>query len=193
MAAGDINEVTATSFWRSYTAGVLALCFFAVIFGQYFLALKFTPNIGQAVLDRLLAVGVVALFLERAIEVYVNGSRRLGEITIQEKIDETLADSPENKALLRELERRLTHYKIHTQRVAFLVSLLFGILIACTGLRVLDGLVVLSDEVKRDPVWQAQVWFGVDILLTGGIIGGGAAGINSLINTLSANLTIKPK
>jgi hypothetical protein len=175
----------ATGFWRYYSFGVLGLAVFAVIFGQFFLALEFTENIGRAVLDRLLAISVVALFLERAIEVYVTSSRRLGELGILERIEEAREDAPDDRRLLRSLRRRLALYKLETQRIAFVVSLLFGVLIACTGLRVLDGLIVLSDEFRRDPVWQGRVWFAVDILLTGGVIGGGAAGIHELINTLS--------
>lgn len=176
---------TARSFWRSYSLGVIGLVIFAAIFGQFFLALEFTPNIGRAVLDRLLAIAVVALFLERAIEVYVTSSRRLGEEQIREEIEFLKEDAPDDKARARDLRRRLCFYKLETQRIAFVVSLFFGVLIACTGLRVLDGLIVLSDEFKRDPVWQGRVWFAVDILLTGGVIGGGAAGIHQLINTLS--------
>ena len=194
--ATPVSHVTgldsASRFWRSYSFGILGLAVFAAIFGQFFLALEFTPEIGSAVLDRLLAISVVALFLERAIEVYVSSSRRLGQIAIEEQIEDAEEDAPDDKRTLRALARRLTAYKMETQRIAFLASLLFGVLIACTGLRVLDGLIVLSDEFKRNPVWQGRVWFAVDILLTGGVIGGGAAGIHELINTLSSR-GLKPK
>lgn len=104
---------------------------------------------------------------------------------IIEQIDETREDAPDDKTLLRKLNRHLTRYKLTTQRIAFLVSLLFGVLIACTGLRVLDGLVFIDAYWRENPVWQTRVWWGVDILLTGGIIGGGAAGIHNLITTVS--------
>jgi hypothetical protein len=178
-------------FWRSYIAGILGLSLFAVVFGQFFLALQFDPDIGRVILDRLLSIAVVALFVERAIEVYIIGSRRLGEAIIIEQIEETKEDTPDDKKLLRQLKRQLTRYKLSTQRIAFLVSLLFGVLIACTGLRVLDGLVLIDAGLRDNPVWQTRVWWGVDILLTGGIIGGGAAGIHDLINTLTAQIPTK--
>ncbi|HEU0223644.1 MAG TPA: hypothetical protein VFR34_15725 [Paracoccaceae bacterium] len=183
----------ARGFWRSYVGGLVLLGLFAVTFGQFFKALEFTDDIGGAVLDRLLAVGVVSLFLERAIEVYIGASRRLGELAISEQIAEAKAERPDDGALQRQLTRQLSVYRLHTQQVAFLLSLFFGVLIASTGLRVLEGLITISDELRANPVWQTQVWWGLDIVLTGGMIGGGAAGIHELMKTFTAQFPQKAR
>lgn len=175
-------------FWRNYTLIALAICAFAIIFGQTFSSLEFANNIGRVVLERLLAVAIVSLFLERAIEVYINASRRFGELEITEQLDEAREDHPDDITKSRALSRKLARYKLGTQRMAFLFSLFFGVMIACTGLRVLDGLIVLGQETVANPYWQTRVWYGVDILLTGGMIGGGAAGIHRLIDMLAVHV-----
>lgn len=179
-------------FWRYYMAGLLGLSLFAAIFGQFFLALEFTEGIWEAVIDRLLAIAVVALFVERAIEVYVNSWRRIGEVELVDMVREVEEDRPDDRAGQRAMRRQLRLYKLQTQRIAFLVALGFGVMIACTGLRVLDGLIVLGEEYRRNPVWQGRVWFAVDILLTGGVIGGGAAGVHDLIKTVSGQMRPPP-
>jgi hypothetical protein len=190
--AVDEDEAVAgvSRFWRYYLAGLLGLGLFAALFGQFFLALTFTADIWQAVVDRLLAISVVALFLERAIEVYVASWRNLGEAEIVCLRREAEEDAPEDRVRLRRIDRRLVRYKLGTQRITFVVGLLFGVLVASTGLRVLDGLILIDDYWKANPVWQTRVWWGVDILLTGGVIGGGAAGIHELVKTMTGRLAI---
>lgn len=172
-------------FWRLYVLGLAVVCLFAVVFGQFFQPLAFTDNVTGAVINRMLAVALVALVVDRATEVYVASWRRLGDERINEMLEEAREALPDSVDAVRRLKRERAHYRMQTRRIRFLAALLFGVLVACVGLRVLDGIIVIDAEWIRNPAWQTRVWFAVDILLTGGVIGGGAAGIHDIIKTLS--------
>jgi hypothetical protein len=194
MATPPSRASKAQSFWRFYTVGMLIMCLLAAVFGQVFKELQLVDNLGQVLVDRMMALFVVALFLERAVEIYVKGSRRLGEHLLLEQIEEKREEDPNDKTGLRRLNNELARYKLETQRVAYLVSLLFGLLIAATGFRVLEGMMLFDAQGEpfcelflcaHCPAWETCAWRAVDIVLTGGIIGGGAAGIHELFSRLT--------
>jgi len=182
------GQLGSGAIWRHYMFWLGCLAVFAAVFGQFFLALEFTDDIWKAAIDRLLAIAVVALFLERAIEVYIVGWRRLGEQALRNRLAAYAEDYPDDRRGQRDLEWDLTHYRLETQRLTFIIALVFGVLIAVTGLRVLDGLVTISPGLRANPTWHTNTWYTVDILLSGGVIGGGAAGIQQLIATLTGTL-----
>jgi len=172
-------------FWRLYVLGLAGVCLFAALFGQFFSPLALAENVTAAVLNRMLAIALVALVVDRATEVYVASWRRLGDERINELLEEAREALPDSAAAMRRLKRERAHYRMQTRRIRFLVALLLGVLVACVGLRVLDGVITIDRYWIENPAWQTRVWFAVDILLTGGVIGGGAAGIHDIIKTLS--------
>ncbi len=59
-----------------------------------------------------------------------------------------------------------------------------GLALAVLGVRVLEHLVE-SDVLRMAVPWQAKGFRSFDVLLTGGLIGGGADGIHKLVSVFT--------
>ena len=137
----------------------------------------FNPVTTASIVGLLLPLIVVATFIERAVEVYVNTSRE-----------------PRKKDLEREAEdgedgakEKLEKYKSATRREAFLASLTLGTVIAIIGVRVLYPLTNFDHELEGS---QGQ-WFGlIDIVLTGALLSGGAEPIHKLMSIVTGYLDL---
>jgi hypothetical protein len=112
---------------------------------------------------------LVALFIERALEVFITSWR-----------------APESKSLelaaAADSTKELQHsgYKSRTQRIAFIAGTTIGVLVSALGIRAL-GLFV--DPVIFDtlPSVQQTLFTIADVLLTGAILGGGADALHKLV------------
>ena len=77
----------------------------------------------------------------------------------------------------------LSRYKEVTARIAFLIGLSAGILISIVGVRVLDPLIDFDTTMAT--ALQVSVFKFADIVVTGGLIGGGADGIHKLVSVIT--------
>ncbi|MGF1550968.1 MAG: hypothetical protein ACFBWO_00510 [Paracoccaceae bacterium] len=168
---------------RTYVLVLAVLFALAALATGAFSALPFTDDLTRAVTDRFLAIGLVALFLERAIDVYVVGWRRLGEQEAVDRLGEAEARGSDTMEV-RQLRFALSRYRAETQRAAFIVALVVGVVVAATGMRVLDGLIDLDPVAPGEAPLVTRAWWTLDILLSGGVIGGGAAGIHQILGRL---------
>lgn len=182
--------------------------------------LNFVPVTYDAVVDLLTPVFLVALFVERALEVFVSTGRKLGRAekdraldrakekiaqlnarlkmfrdqldapgtanltpaertAVQDRIQNINGILPEDQRKLRNAQAHLDDYKDETARIAFVIGTLFGLVIALAGLRVVTPLV--DFELANWGWFQLFLFHSLDVLLTAGLLAGGASGIHQII------------
>lgn len=112
---------------------------------------------------------LVALLIERAIEVVITGVR-----------------SGRRRAFEGQGDNAGLHlYKIQTQRIAFLMSSALGLLIAAAGVRILSSLVA-DGAVYAVESNQHKFFLSLDVVMTGLVLGGGAEGFHRIVGVFNA-------
>jgi hypothetical protein len=144
---------------------------------------------------------LVALFIERALEVFITAWRGPAAKEILRGIERLKALAQEAKddpnvspAVVRshnedvEAERRkMDQQKSRTQRLAFLSSLALGVLVSAVGIRALEPLLDPSGFQGLSS-FQTDIFGLVDVILTGALLGGGSDGIHKLVNVFTSYL-----
>ena len=183
----------------------------------------------EAFVDLLTPIFIIALFVERALEVFVATGRKIEQTEKEKAVQQSEAkiaqlnarmaafqsqlDAPgaarlspseisaiqarrENIAnLMPDAQRRERHARVafekhrsETRRITFVVGAAFGLVIALGGIR---GVAPLID-LQAVSVWsglQEVVFHSVDVILTAGLLAGGASGIHQIISTFGAYTT----
>lgn len=116
---------------------------------------------------------IVALFVERSLEVLIKAWRQGGKSRLEES-----ARSAENAAKA-EAEKALEEYRAGTQKRALLVGLTLGILVSLSGVRLLGP--IFEFGVTDGWSFQQAVFQFTDIIVTAGLIAGGSATIHELM------------
>lgn len=175
-----------------YLGTMILLILFAL-----FAAYKTRPVIPtgeKTFLDLLTTMFIIAVFLERALEVFVGGWRVIGESdfreTISDKELEFKAETDTTKkssleAELADLNEKFRRFQLNTQRRTYITGLFAGVLIAIVGVRVIEPLLFLTFGQAMAGLPQIHLLQAVDILLTGGVIGGGADGLHKIISVVT--------
>lgn len=163
-----------------YAVVLVALGLLAAFAGVDSNRLNFKPVSGESIVDLLAPLFVIALFLERAQEVFITTWRKAGRTDLEDRNRNLLAaELPDSNAILAS-KQALARYKETTTRIAFLFGLSAGVLISIVGVRVLDPLTDFQSSAAGPT--QAFVFKLLDIVLTGGLIGGGSDGIHKLVS-----------
>lgn len=167
---------------RSVTIAIAALssaAFLGLLFAIYGdgQQLVFRPieSPGDLV-QRLTPLFVIALFVERAIEVFVSPWRQNEEALIK------AAQGSELGCLLRQ---DLEAYKAGTKRIAFAAGVAMGIVVSAVGVRAF-GLFVHPDQIAALTGLHARLFTTVDVVITGLAIGGGAEGIHKVVKVFTS-------
>ncbi|UCE06080.1 MAG: hypothetical protein JSW07_21250 [bacterium] len=137
---------------------------------------------------------VIALFLERALDVFLTTWRaehseeldqsiqecqhKISEFKVQSE-DYRNANKAELDNLIKKLketkQEKLTHSS-NTRIIAMWIGLFFGVLISAVGVRTLGTLT----NPATLPLKQKSLFNFIDVLLTGGLIAGGSDSIHKL-------------
>lgn len=166
--------------------------------------LVLASNIGFRSLNEKLGAGdvtvllttffVLALFVERTLEVFITAWR--GEETVHRENElqtakQALAQSPTDSALQVSVKKQtdwLVEYRCETQAIALRSGLVLGILIAAVGVRSFDTFVA-GPVVPNPPLFWSNMQTGafrvLDVLVSGGIIGGGSNAIHKMMNVVT--------
>ncbi len=158
--------------WMGLLAGVLAVVVLAQ--GDALTPIEI-PEGGAPFRTALVQLGIlyiVALFVERSLEVLIKAWRQ-GEKT---RLEEAMRSAEESGRAAA--EKNLEEYKAGTQRRALLVGLTLGILVSLSGVRLLGPIFEFSDGGAS---FQLAVFQFTDITLTAGLIAGGSATIHELM------------
>lgn len=115
---------------------------------------------------------IIALFVERSLEVLVKAWRQ-GE---KSRLEERVRNADENQRA--ENDGNLQEYRTGTQKRALLLGLTLGIMVSLSGVRLLGAIFEFGGAT---PAFQQAVFHLTDIFLTAGLIGGGSATIHELM------------
>ena len=114
---------------------------------------------------------IVALFVERSLEVLLKAWRQGGKARLEARVRE----AEEGAGAAAETELR--EYRAGTQRRALLAGLTLGLLVSLSGVRLLGPIFDLGAA----SAFQQAVFQFTDIMLTAGLIAGGSATIHELM------------
>ncbi len=152
----------------------------AIVLDQY----VFNPVTTESIISLLVPIFVIAVFLERALEVFVSTWRSMNRTLLEQKLTK-LEDQKDAQAKVVKAKKKLKIFKAKTKRLSFLIGLGGGIIISMVGVRVLRPLTSMD----ADPTGiQSHLFNYVDIILTGALIGGGSDGIHKLMNVFTGFL-----
>lgn len=181
--------------WTVYLfLGVGAIAFVLGAISISFEESQFATNAGDKALTALGTLFIIALFVERAQQVYISAWRGLGRARIDRRIagfEAALAiarrggmtdKAAEFRKNLELQKDNLADYRQETRKIAFLGGMALGILISFIGPRILAEVIVVHGDMG---FWQATFFNGADILITGGLIGGGSEGIHKVVALLT--------
>lgn len=124
-----------------------------------------------AALMQLGILYIVALFVERSLEVLLKAWRQGGKARLEARVRS--ADDAGGAAA----ETELREYRAGTQRRALLAGLTLGLLVSLSGVRLLGPIFDLASA----SAFQQAVFQFTDIILTTGLIAGGSATIHELM------------
>jgi hypothetical protein len=162
---------------------VIAFSAFAIVIFSSLHSDKFRSIIGlidfktiklNNVAEVLTLLMLVALFFERALEVYVLTFRKYKDQEL-EIIANSIKATPEDK-------RDLTEYRRDTCRITVWAALLGGILVSIVGVR---GLEPFANLPKDASGWQYFYFRILDIFLTGAVIAGGSQPIHQILQVFT--------
>jgi hypothetical protein len=149
-------------------------------------ALSFQPSGGDNALAVLGRLVLIALFVERAMEVLVElwrgaeKNRKKHEVDrIQKALGDASIDSQGRNKLEVDLDMAsedLSDWRAVTTRIALWSGFLFGVLISIAGVRAMQALFSAAPEGST----QLMLFQGLDILLTAALISGGSEGIHKM-------------
>ncbi len=151
------------------------------------------------VMNTLGLMFVLAMFLERSIDVFLSAWRsgkadlldgkiesKENEIkSTQEQIKNSEGDLETLEKSLKEAKGKLEacindriYYRIGSRKWALWGGLAAGVLISAVGIRLIGSFFELGEGVS---LLQTRVFHGVDMLLTGGLLAGGSNAINDMM------------
>ena len=170
-------------------AGVAVVALIAIALnGQCPVPVLFKPVTEQAFLGTMSWLFIVALFVERAVEVIISVVRDSGASPLesqvdaaQGKMDEQNRVTPGAVAYQTDLHRsqaELASYRAATKEMALSVAFVLGLFVSLAGVRALSAIVVSV---------PANNWLfpTADVLLTGAIIAGGSDGVHQMVNVVT--------
>ena len=173
----DTNSAPQTTWTKGQTRTgralvvVIVLSLAVVLFANPQLV-TFWPFTGAEFLQLITPLFLIALLIERVVEVFVAAWRNEGSKKLKgDKKDEK---SPE-----------LIEYRAGTQRFALILGVTLGIIVATVGVRLL-GQVVDPAVFASVPQWQQQVFVASDVVLTGTLLGGGADALHQVMNVFTS-------
>ncbi|MGD1857559.1 MAG: hypothetical protein ACFB2W_25260 [Leptolyngbyaceae cyanobacterium] len=162
--------------------------------------LSFQPLDVKLVVQRLITLIIVALFLERALEVYKlfylapERERLMVQMEqYQVKLKALISASEDSRSQeiiqttkqdLLKAQESLQKYTDRIRQSILLVAIMFGFLISSVGIRALEGLLEFPEPETTLEVFRLYLFRVLDLMLTAGLIAGGSEGIHSIIKQL---------
>lgn len=152
----------------------------------------------QQVRSLLQAMFVIALFIERALEVFVSAWRdpaaaplEAAKETAQEALKQATASGvPAAIAAAQKnldaADAALKVYKAETKRIAMTAAIVVGVLIAAAGMRSFETFIQLRTTHQNQ--WDriaGSLFNAVNVLVTGGLLGGGSDLIHKILKVIT--------
>jgi len=177
--------------WHIEGLFLLIIVAFAVFASIRLEALNIKPAAEQDLWRLLGILFLLALLVERALEVFMTALRAPKAENLQAKVD-ALATKPGDKETmpllntedLKDPRNKLLAYKQDTRHLALFLGLAAGVAISALGFRFIESLLDIS---KLDE--NSFQFYGLrfmDIFITGGLIAGGSDGVHKLTEAYSS-------
>jgi hypothetical protein len=130
------------------------------------------PNLEQADYNSLFVnLGIIAVILERFIEVFNSIWRRSRKVDLQLAVDAATTSETRLPA-----QKALDDYRSQTETYAMYGGFALGLIAAVAGIHILQ---VLYD-IEALSGWQRTLFRATDIVLTAGLLAGGSKGVNAV-------------
>lgn len=170
----------------TYLTLFVAIVVVAGLAGSLGRIVDFIPMDGQDVFDVLVPLVLIGLFIERTVEVLVRSWRGFG----REKLDKALekAKLAGDTDAVDVAETELQDYRTETLRFAFLCAGSLALFVSVVGVRTLEHLTdieraaTLWHEETGNWVWQTAGFRMADVIITTGMLAGGASGIHKVLS-----------
>jgi hypothetical protein len=139
----------------------------------------------DSIVERLAPVVMIALFVERAQEVFISAWRDIEKWNLERTVAKAKAKAAPVAEEIEAAEQQLDKHQCETRRIAFAAGVIMGTVISALGVRVVQPLIQLPSN------GQQLVLFNlVDVLLTAGLIGGGSDGIHKVVSVFTDFLDV---
>jgi hypothetical protein len=135
---------------------------------------------GEDVFGLLVNLFVVALFVERFVEIFSSVIRKPGRVSIEALLRNAKKLDDRHEAILA-----LDRYKAETGTLMLTIAFVIGLIVSLVGVRTLSAFF----DANYLGGFQGSLFAAVDVLLTAGILAGGSKGINSMTSAIEAVFT----
>ena len=149
-------------------------------------AVSLKETASSMIIPLLGSLFVIALFLERSLDVFLTTWRAEGSEKLNQEIrnlEHQISKFEDNKDLISDLEKKKQERierSSKTRLIALWSGLFFGLLVGVVGIRTLQTLVD-PVSLSQIPTIQLHLFRVLDVLLTGGLVAGGSDNIHKLI------------
>ena len=154
---------------------VLAVTILVFVQGDSLATIRNRPGgaLFPVALTQLGILYIIALFVERALEVLMKASRQDGKIRLEKRLA-----SPEERDRA-DADAALEEYRAGTRKRALLVGLTLGTLVSLSGVRLLGPMF----EFEAAAGWSVQegLFHVTDVVITAGLIAGGSSTIHEVM------------
>lgn len=186
-----MEKMTRPKTWIDFLCKVAAVALVVMVIIRQPDPAQFKEIVPTTVFGLLGALFVIALFMERAMEVYIATTRAPEAAEMDWKIKEqkesikTLkasdpaGNTEKEQDALKQIEKERMEYKLETMRISLWWATLLGLLISAAGVRTL-GTFVEQSTLNALPEFQRAMFYAMDVIITGGLIAGGSDGIHKM-------------
>lgn len=174
---------------RALTLAFAAAAAAAFWFGVRIVPTQIRPFETSNIMELLATLAIIALFVERTIEVTIGAWR--GQVA--EKLFSTaesarlaLVSAPSNLVLretVASVDAALVSHRAETKKAALRAAVVLGMLVAATGVRSLEVLLALPNTPRAAGLFRL-----LDLLITGAAIGGGSEPIHKMMSAVTTYL-----
>jgi len=141
------------------------------------------------IVSLLIGLFLIALFIERTVEVFTvvwrdQGKQKyINEISSEKLKPASMTVDGKRKPTDKEIDetKKLEDYGVKTKSMALKVAFALGIAASAFGIRVLQPLIDPA-IFKQIGIVQKAMFTVIDILITGALLGGGSEGIHKILD-----------
>jgi hypothetical protein len=165
--------------------GITLLIVFLVVyyFPHY---IKFKDFTISDVTGLLTALLITAVLIERTIELIMHVWREPDKQKIKNEVKQArsrrnnVEEATEEEVILTS---KIKCYEVVTKSLSVVIAFLLGLIISALGVRILQPLMDHTAMMNISDL-QARLFTGVDVFITGALIGGGSEGMHKIIDLI---------
>ena len=159
-------------------AATIVITLVGVMLSAWARLVPFRPDISPTlIVGMLMPLGMVALFMERALEVLLTPWRRQAVDHYECQMKSAHAAG----APTEDLAQKLTSHRAETRELAFLTGLALGTIVSAAGVRSLQPLIDIQQFTGLS-LLQRNALTGIDVVMTASLLAGGSDGLHKMVS-----------